>query len=236
MSASTLLTLVLIGAIVGSLLNRHRRGSSRPPAKPQRAVVRSKPSRPPASRPPASRPQPAPNRAAGLSKAQTRAILERALGAVWEAEQERLRAQVLEQERKIAARLRQGQRDLDFVELRSLHEKSRQTADLAYASLDGARATEKTISENIRNTHRAIEAEQARGGRGTPAMRQTLDALHVDRDVIQAHRERYEQDVHRLNRETGRLRDSIGANCGAPGRRWHQALMERTKARREGRR
>lgn len=236
MSASTLMTLIFIGAIVASLVGRRRSGPSRPPAKPQRAVVRSKPSRPPSPRPPASRPQPAPNRAAGLSEAQTRAILKRALGAVWEAEQERLRAQVLEQERKIAARLRQGQRDLDFVELRSLHEKSRQTADLAYASLDGARATEQTISENIRNTHRAIESEQSRGGRGIPAMRQTLDALHVDRDVVRTHRERYEQDVQRLNRETGRLRDSIGANCGAQGRRWHQALLERTKARKKGQR
>jgi len=231
MSASTLLTLILVGAIVASLLGRRRRGPSGPPTKPERAVVRSKP-----SRPPAPRPQPAPNRAAGLSEAQARAILKRALGAVWEADQQRLRAQVLEQERKIAARLRRGQRDLDFVELCSLHEKSWQTANMAKASLDGARATEKAISENIRNTHRAMDAEQTRGGRGIPAMRQALDALHLDRDVIQTHRDRYEQDLHRLNHETGRLRDSIGANCGAQGRRWHQALMERKRARKEIRR
>jgi hypothetical protein len=242
MSVCTLFTLILFCVILAAMVNRGHRRSTRPPARPGTAVVPRRPSgaavRNKPSRPRKSRPQPAPasNRAAGLSAAQTRAILERALGAVWEAEQERIRAQVREQERRIAARLRQGQRALDFIELRSLHEKSRQTADLAYASLDSARATEQAISENIRNTHRAIQAEQGRGGRGVATMRQTLDALHVDRDVIRTYRDRYEQDVHRLNRETGRLRDSIGANCGAQGRRWHQALTERTKARKEGRR
>jgi hypothetical protein len=235
----TLLTVIVVCALVFSVINRGNRQSSRSGRqvvhRPTRPAVRQRPSRPPVHKRPPRRQQSS-NRATGLSEAQVMAVLERALGAVWQAEQERLRGQVREQERKVAARLRQGQRDLDFAELRGLHEKSRQTADLAYASLDGARATENAISENIRNTHRAIDAEQARGGHGVAAMRQALDALHVDRDVIRAYRDRYEQDLQRLNRETGRLRDAIGANCGAQGRRWHQALMERTRARKEGRR
>ncbi|MEU4623525.1 hypothetical protein AB0G04_26570 [Actinoplanes sp. NPDC023801] len=239
----TLLTLLLAGIILVSVLNRGSRSSSRSRTRPGRQIVQHRPAR---SRPARSRParkntsgrpdrQSSPNRAAGLSEAQVRAILERALGAVWEADQQRIRAQVREQERRVAARLRQGQRELDFAELRALHEKSRQTADLAYASLDAARATEQAISENIRKTRQAIEAAQSRGGRNVTAMRGALEALYLDRDVIRAHRDRYIQDVQRLNQETGNLRDSIGANCGAPGRRWHDALMKRTKARKEGR-
>jgi hypothetical protein len=234
MSTSAWLTLALIvTGVLASLLAGRRQGSSRERPRQHTTVVVHKPQAP---RPkPARQKQPA-NRATGLSEAQVRAILKRALGATWEAEQQRFRAQVLEQERKIAARLRQAQRSLDFAELRSLHEQSRQTADLAYTSLGSARSTEQTISENIRDTHRAIDAEQSRGGHRVSALRQALDALHTDRDVIRAHRDRYEQDVQRLNRETARLRDSIGANCGAQGKRWHQALTERTRARKEGRR
>jgi len=241
MSCLTLLLLIAIGVAVAAWL---KRGNNQPPSgttRPRgRIVVRNQPHRPAAKRrtKPARKSAPppgsAPNRAAGLTTAQTQAVLRRALGAVREAEQQRLRAQVLEQERKIAARLRQGQRALDFAELRALHEKAWQTANLAKASLDGARSTEHAISETIRATHRAIETEQARGGRGVATMRQTLDALHVDRDVVRVYRDRYKQDLDRLNMETGRLRDSIGANCGEQGRRWHRALMER-KARREGR-
>ncbi|MFI1994406.1 hypothetical protein [Actinoplanes sp. NPDC020271] len=165
------------------------------------------------------------------TEAQVRAILEKALGAVWEAEQKRVHAQVKEQERKVAARLRQHQRELDFAELRGLHEKSRQTADLAYTMLGDARGAEKKVRENIR----AIEAATHRGGGNAGAARHALEALRVDRDVLRTHRERYEQDVQRLNRETARLRDAIGANCGAPGRNWHAALMERTRRRKEER-
>jgi hypothetical protein len=235
MSTSTLFTVIFIVTILASVFTRMKK---RPPARPQPPVVSSQPSRKKAKKKktsPARQQQPA-NRAAGMSDAQVRAILKRALDATWLAEQDRLRAQVLEQERKIAARLRQGQRELDFTELRTLHRSSQQTADLAYASLGGARSTENAISENIRNTHRAIEAEQHRGGRGVPAMRQALDALHLDRDVIRTYRERYEKDLTRLNQETGRLRDAIGAQCGAEGRRWHQALAERTRARKVARR
>ncbi|GLW32867.1 hypothetical protein Areg01_58050 [Actinoplanes regularis] len=241
MTCLSLLVLIGICVALAAWVNRGNQRSVQGPTRPRGGPAvgyqphrpatkqRSKPAR--KSGPPAG---PAPNRAVGLSKAQTQAVLKRALGAAREAEQQRLRALVLEQERRIAARLRQGQGALDFAELRALHEKSWQTADLAKASLDGARSTEQAISETIRATHRAIETEQARGGRGVPAMRQALDALHVDRDVVRTYRDRYKQDLDRLNQETGRLRDSIGANCGEQGRRWHQTRMER-KARREGR-
>jgi len=233
MSASTLLTLIVVVGVLASLFARKKQ----PPARPRPPVAPSRPPRPKAKKKPKPKqPQQPVNRAAGMTDAQVRAILKRALDATWLAEQDRLRAQVLEQERQIAARLRQGQRALDFAEMRTLHRKSQQTADLAYASLGGARSTENAISENIRSTHRAIEAEQSRGGRGVPAMRKALEALHLDRDVIRTYRDRYEKDLTRLNQETGRLRDAIGAHCGAEGRRWHQALMERTRARKDSRR
>ncbi|GIE86057.1 hypothetical protein SAMN06264365_104392 [Actinoplanes regularis] len=166
----------------------------------------------------------------GLTEALARSVLARMFGAVRVAELERLHVQVLEQEQRVAERLRRPGRPLDFAELRALHERSWQTAELAKASLDGARSTEQTIGEAIRTTHRAIETEQAGGGRGVSAMRQTLEALHVDRDVVRTYRDRYRQDLSRLIVETGRLRDFIGANCGPEGRRWHQTLLARTRA------
>lgn len=238
MTTLVLLLLVLAGA--GAMW--FFRSNNRPPQqRPGREVVhygRSQQvvvARSKKSRKPAVRQQPAHGGKTLYTEAQVRAILEKALGAVWEAEQNRVRAQVKEQERRVAARLKQHQRELDFAELRGLHEKSRQTADLAYTMLGDARGAENKVSENIRGVHRAIEADQARGGRNVATMRHALDALHVDRDVLRTHRERYEQDVQRLNRETARLRDAIGANCGAQGRKWHQALMERTRRRREER-
>jgi hypothetical protein len=195
--------------------------------------------RPARSKSPARRaaaPAPPSRRPAKVNTAQTRAILQRRLGAQWEAEQQRIRERVLEQERKIAARLRQAQRTLDFEELTALHTKSRQTADLAFATMDSARSTEQVIADGIRDTHRAIDADRARGGRQIPNLRQVLDGLHLDRTAIRDHRERYLQDVHRLNRATAQLRDSINANCGEKGRKWYQALMARTKARQEQRR
>jgi hypothetical protein len=36
----------------------------------------------------------------------------------------------------------------------------------------------------------------------------------------------YKADVDGLNQNTGRLRDSINANCGAKGKEWYRALMD----------
>jgi hypothetical protein len=236
MTCLVLLLLILGGVIVVLMIGpKNRSARSRPGrevvhyGRPQQVVVarpKKKKKRSPA------RQEPAPGGGTLYTEAQVRAILEKALGAVWEAEQKSVRAQVKEQERKVAARLKQHQRETDFAELRGLHEKSRRTADLAFTMLGDARGAENTVSENIRGVHRAIQADQARGGSNVATMRHALDALHVDRDVLRTHRERYEQDVQRLNKETARLRDAIGANCGVPGRRWHEALMERTRRRR----
>jgi hypothetical protein len=238
MTTLCLLFLIVVGVIVVLLI----RPNLRPPQPgPGREVVhygqrqQVVPARPKKKKKPGSGQQPAQGGQTLYTEAQVRAILEKALGTAWEAEQKRVRAEVREQERKVAARLKQHQRELDFAELRGLHEKSRQTADLAYAMLGDARGAENKVGENIRGVHRAIEADQARGGYNVATMRHALDALHVDRDVLRNHCERYEQDVRRLNKETARLRDAIGANCGAQGRKWHQALMERTRRRREER-
>jgi hypothetical protein len=236
----TLLTLLVIGVAVYAVLDRDRQGPARPRvrSRPSAQVVPHRPARPPArprkkSKP--VRPKPVRNHAAGLTEAQARAIIEKALGAVWEADQERLRAQVRAQERKVAARLAKSQQALDYAELRALHQKSRQTADLAYESLGSARAMERDIGGSIRDAQRAVDAARARNGRDSAALGQALESLLVNRDVIRMYRERYEQDVQQLNQETARLRDAIGANCGAEGRRWCQGVKERAQARREGR-
>lgn len=236
----TLVTLLVIGVALYAVLDRDRRGPTRPRVRSGQSsqVIQHRPARPPArprkkSKP--IRPRQARDHAAGLTEAQARAIIEKALGAVWEANQERLRAQVREQERKVTARLAKSQQALDYAELRALHQKSRQTADLAYESLGSARAMERDIGGNIRDAKRAVDAARSRGGRNVAALEQALDSLYVNRDVIRMYRERYEQDVHQLNQETARLRDAIGANCGAEGRRWCQGVKDRAKARREGR-
>ncbi|GAB2587980.1 hypothetical protein Aab01nite_49380 [Paractinoplanes abujensis] len=226
MTVLCLLLVVCVGVIVVLVT---RSGTTKRPRSGRQVVHYAQPARPARRR--KKKPAPAPGGGQTLyTEAQVRAILEKALGAVWEAEQKRVHAQVKDQERKVAARLRQQQRELDFAELRGLHEKSRQTADLAYTMLGDARSAENKVRENIR----AIEAATPRGG-GNAGTRHALEALRVDRDVLRVHRERYEQDVQRLNRETARLRDAIGANCGTPGRKWHSALMERTRRRKEQR-
>ena len=67
-------------------------------------------------------------------------------------------------------------------------------------------------------------------------MKQALDALSIDRDVVRTYRDNLHQELQRLNNETARLRDAIGANYGSQGHQWHQALVERSKARRGRRR
>jgi hypothetical protein len=193
----------------------------------------------PAPRPPAQRPS-TPVRASHSTAtdhqiARARVVFQQRIGAAREAEQERIRQRVLDQERRIAERLSRAQREYDFEELRSLHRSSRETADLAYTVMKSAFATKKELSAAISRTHRAIEADRARGGRQIPTLRRTLDVLHDDRKVLQTYCQRYEADLDRLNKRTGGLRDAIAANCGSKGRAWYQALMARTAARRDGR-
>jgi hypothetical protein len=201
--------------------------------------------RPPAPRPSYRPPtQPVPSRAAAPVStaavadrqiARARVVFQQHIGSAREAEQERLRQQVLEQERRIAARLSQAQREYDFEELKALHRRSRETADLAYTAMKSAFATTKELSAAISRTHRAIDADRPRGGRQVPGLRRTLDVLHEDKNLVHTYCQRYKEDVERLNARTGKLRDAIAVNCGAPGRAWYQALMARTAARRDGR-
>lgn len=193
----------------------------------------------PAYRPPAPRPSvPARNPpaiAADQQIARARVVFQQRIGSAREAEQERIRQQVLSQERRIAERLGQVQREYDFEELRSLHRRSRETADLAYTAMKSAFATAKELSAAISQTHRAIDADRPRGARQVPALRRTLDVLHQDKNVLNTYCQRYKADLDRLNERTGNLRDAIAANCGPKGRAWYQALMARTAARREDR-
>jgi hypothetical protein len=222
---------VLVVVVVARLLVP---GSKSP--QPRRAQP---PSARPAYRSPAQRP-PAPARTPSAAAtehqiARARVVFQKRIGAAREAEQERIRQQVLSQERRIADRLARAQREHDFEELRSLHRGSRETADLAYTAMKSAFATIKELSAAISRTHRAIDADRPRGGRQVPTLRRTLDALHQDKTVLNTYCRRYQQDLDRLNLRTGKLRDAIGANCGPQGRAWYQALMARTAARRDDR-
>ena len=170
----------------------------------------------------------------GRTPAQVRAVLQRQLGQAYADEQERVRLHVLEQERKVAARLARAQRLLDFEELKALHTESRQTADHAYRLMDQARNAENQIWSSIKQTYQTRDASGARGVYRAQYT-QTANSLHQDKDMVHNYFVQYKADVDRLNQNTARLRDSIYLNCGEKGRQWRQALMARTAARRAGR-
>ncbi len=66
------------------------------------------------------------------------------------------------------------------------------------------------------------------------AFRRSVDAANQDWVLIRQFAADYRADLHRLNKETGELRDGIRDNCGLPGRQWYDALMKRTQDRRDG--
>src|SRR5579872_1076967 len=172
--------------------------------------------------------------ASGRTPVQVRAVLQRQLGQAYADEQERVRLHVLRQEQKVAARLALAQRLLDFEELKALHAEARQTADHAYRLMAQARKAEDQLWSSIKQTYQARDGSGARGAYRAQYT-QTANSLHQDKDLVHSYLVQYKADVDRLNQNTGRLRDSINANCGAKGREWYRALMARTAARREGR-
>lgn len=172
--------------------------------------------------------------ASNRTPVQVRAVLQRQLGQAYADEQERVRLHVLRQEQKVAARLARAQRLLDFEELKALHAESRQTADHAYRLMAQARKAEDQLWSSIKQTYQTRDASGARSAYRAQYT-QTANALHQDKDLVHSYLVQYKADVDRLNQKTGRLRDSINANCGAKGREWYGALMARTAARREGR-
>lgn len=215
-------------------------GSEAPTVRPPAPIYR--PPAPPAATPPPSpvlRSTPASNPVPILpivSEAKVQEVLRRRVGQEWEREQAKVRAHVLQKEQEIAARLRSVQNEYHFEQLKNLHHQSRQTADHAYRLQGDARRSANALREAIRSTHRAIEADRiSTRGLSVPALRHALDDLHADKQTIEGYCLRYKEDLDRLNIQTGYLRDSIGKNCGEPGRRWYEALMQRTIDRREGR-
>lgn len=165
---------------------------------------------------------------------QVRAVLQRQLGQAYADEQERVRLHVLLQEQKVAARLAQAQGLHHFEELKTLHKKSRQTADHAYRLMDQARDAENHLWSNIKQTYQSRDASGAQGAYRAQYT-QTANALHQDKDMVHNYFVQYRADVERLNQQTGRLRDSININCGESGKEWYRALMARKAARQEGR-
>lgn len=227
-----MITLVIAVAVIFAIALAVKLAKS--PARPaiqnthqQQALKRPGSTRPNRTRPASRRPRPAGSRrtpapavpAPAHTPKQVRVVLQRQLGQAYVDEQERVRLRVRQQEQKVTARLTRAQRLLDFEELRGLHTESRKTADHAYRLMDQARKKENELWSSIRAAPRGASA----------------NALRQDKDVVHNYFVQYKADVDRLNQNTGRLRDSINANCGEKGREWYEALMARTAARREGR-
>jgi hypothetical protein len=213
----------------------------------QQALRRPPSTRPGGARPASKRPRPAPSRpgsarrgsaAATPAPAQTpkqvRVVLQRQLGQAYADEQERVRLRVRQQEQKVTARLTGALRLLDFDELKALHTESRQTADHAYRLMDQARKAENELWSSIKQTYQARDTSGTRGA-NRDKYTHTANELHQEKDVVHNHFVQFKAEVDRLNQNTGRLRDSINANCGERGQEWYRALMARTAARREGR-
>jgi hypothetical protein len=227
--------IVVIAAVVAVILMLFNlaEGSSK-------SSIRSAPPKPPLPawtppRPPAPLRVPVPvATASGRTPQRVRALLQQQLGQAFVEEQERVRLRVLEQERKVAARLARAQSLRDFEELKALHAESRQAADHAYRLMDQARTAENQLWSSIKQTYRARDGSGTRGAYRAQYT-QTANSLHRDKDMVHDYVVQYRADVDRLNKNTGRLRDSINANCGPKGREWYRALMARTAARREGR-
>jgi chromosome segregation ATPase len=154
------------------------------------------------------------------------------MGAEWERQQQRVRAHVLEQEKRLAAQLKNAERTRSFEELKNLHRASRQRADQAYEMLDEARGQVGVLSTEIRRTHETMDLQRARGESDTRHLRAALNQFHQDRAAISQMCGEWRSEVERLNQQTGKLRDRIKNHCGRPGQDWYDELMAR-KAQRQ---
>lgn len=225
------------GTARSAVQNTHQQQALRRPARTRPASTRPTGTRPAGQRPrsAASRRGSAPARPAPAhTPKQVRVVLQRQLGQAYADEQERVRLRVRQQEQKVTARLTGALRLLDFDELKALHTESRQTADHAYRLMDQARKAENELWSSIKQTYQARDTSGTRGA-NRDKYTQTANELHQEKDVVHNHFVQFKAEVDRLNQNTGRLRDSINANCGERGQEWYRALMARTAARREGR-
>jgi len=167
---------------------------------------------------PTYRPPVAPTYVTPITPQEIQTTLQRRLGYAWQAEQEATRRRLLDQEAKVSRRLAGAMQTYQFEELKTLHRQSYQTADLVYAQLQDARSASGSLGSAI-------------AGSGAAAA-----AVRRDKAVIDSFVNQYYNDVLRLNRATGNLRDRIRDNCGTAGQSWYNELMRRREQRRrEGR-
>jgi len=142
------------------------RSSKSPSRRPARPDATARPARVVPQQPRATQPV--------ITQDEIREVLRRRMGAEWERQQQRVRAHVLEQERKLAAQLKNAQQTRSFEELKNLHRASRQSADQAYAMLDEVRGQvrccpPRSVAPMRSWTLSAAAADPTKGTCGVPS-------------------------------------------------------------------
>lgn len=164
----------------------------------------------------------------------------------WHREYEQLEREVIRYEKQIASRVQQAQRTVDFHQLTQLHFESMKTADHAYRLLSDARTALNAIGIAIRDAGREknrliAEKRKTWNPLKKSQLEQEISALielrnHLfpDKDALKAQRNRFHNQVKRLNAQTHALKIAIRDRCGPQGRDWYNRLERRTELREQG--
>jgi cold shock CspA family protein len=161
----------------------------------------------------------------------------------WEESYQKLEAEVKYYQKLLDQKLRVAQTSYNFEELTNLHYVSTKAANSTYKMLKGSRKTLAAMGRAIvdaakqrkkleRKKRRTILWEAARIEKEIQSLHKLRDdILTPDKNRVKAQRDKLKREVDRLNKQTGELRDMIRDRCGARGRAWYNALMERTAIR-----
>ena len=136
----------------------------------------------------------------------------------------------------VAKQLRTFQSEARFSTLRSLHFESFSCADIAHGHYRSAQTSSRTMTRLLGRaratcTPRIVPLRNPSTGRRERPDREGIKAAGADlarfRQELEAEVARGLGYVKTLNLNTAQLRDSIRDGCGAPGRRWYDALEGR---------
>ncbi len=164
----------------------------------------------------------------------------------WHNEYAQLEREMDHYEQQIRERVAQAQWTVDFTLLTQLHHESMRAADHAHRLLSDARValdaigaaihdagTEKDrlIAEKRRtlNPFKSSQMEQE-----IAALIELRGQLFPDKDALKGQRDRFYEQVKRLNAQTHQLKTAICDRCGPQGRDWHARLEARSERRRLG--
>jgi CspA family cold shock protein len=164
----------------------------------------------------------------------------------WRNEYQQLEREVVRYEQQIAQKVREAQYTVDFHQLTQLHYESMKTADHAYRLLSDARVALDAIGVAIRDAGREknrLIAEKRRTF--SPFKKSQLEQeisalielrrqLFPDKDQLKAQRNRFHEQVKRLNAQTHALKNAIRDRCGPQGQDWYRRSEERTRRKKLG--